>query len=132
MAVDDLLQNGQRYADENGECVNDILVLAINPFAQDLYRGITFGEYRATCNIPIMPFLPANASVKQESPERLQTGCHLCSKKILPRHHNVLAGRQQHTGGFRYALRSGRLPLQRLTIRKKDILISGILTLSNH
>lgn len=31
MAVDDLLQNGQRYADENGECINDILVSVINP-----------------------------------------------------------------------------------------------------
>lgn len=44
MAVDDLLQNGQRYADENGECVNDILVSVINPLDKtcivDYFWGI--------------------------------------------------------------------------------------------
>lgn len=44
MAVDELLQNGQRYADENGECINDILVSVINPLDKtcivDYFWGI--------------------------------------------------------------------------------------------
>lgn len=30
MAMDDLLENGQRYANENGQCINDILVSVVN------------------------------------------------------------------------------------------------------
>lgn len=81
MAVDDLLQNGQRYADENGECINDILVSVINPLdktcivdyfwgvqgnLQHTYYAIPPGERIGETGDPQKDYKPTNIFVTRK------------------------------------------------------------------